>query len=192
MAIAEFILLVVQKRSPHWWLGAWLISTVVITFAISPLRDLRADYPIATFSGIIFLVVVVYLLTFLAIGSGIINYEIRARSLGGLLWLYLELILLFAVVYYLFILLDSSSVHLKGAHQIWCQVQENKCVPQEYSISNAGLAFLDCVHFSVVTTATVGYGDIVPQSWWLKMIVDLQILFSSGLVLIGLGRYFSK
>jgi ion channel len=56
-------------------------------------------------------------------------------------------------------------------------------------LGNARLTtFLDCLHFSVVTMATVGFGDIVPKTTPAKLIVDLQICVAVFLLSVALQR----
>jgi hypothetical protein len=47
--------------------------------------------------------------------------------------------------------------------------------------------FLQCLHFSVVTMATVGYGDMNPDKWYSQLAVDIQILIGQILIVFGLG-----
>jgi hypothetical protein len=42
--------------------------------------------------------------------------------------------------------------------------------------------FLECVHFSVVTIATLGYGDFRPQSYG-RLVADIEVVL--GIVLMG-------
>jgi hypothetical protein len=51
--------------------------------------------------------------------------------------------------------------------------------------------FADCLHFSVVTVATVGYGDITPASWPARAAVDCQIILGMSLLVIVVGMFFS-
>lgn len=50
---------------------------------------------------------------------------------------------------------------------------------------------IDSLHLSVVTMATLGYGDISPMAWYAKLFADLQVI--SAVVLFGgaLGMLFS-
>ena len=43
-----------------------------------------------------------------------------------------------------------------------------------------GMSWVDAIYFSTITLATVGYGDIVPQT-------DIGKLFTAGYVLVGVG-----
>jgi len=47
---------------------------------------------------------------------------------------------------------------------------------------------LDSVHFSIVTSTTVGYGDMYPVHNFVKIMVDIQILITVGIVTLGLSR----
>ena len=175
------------------WTPIEIIVALVLTLLIVPLREFHSQYPVSTFVGGLLFLLLVFSTPLLAVGGAITNYEIRSKSLFGLFLLYLELIVLFAVIYYLFVLLDSSFIHLEGVHQVWWKLEGKETIRlTEYAISNAFSAFLDCLHFSVVTTATVGYGDMVPKSTWLKLIVDAHIVLSTGLVILGFGKYFSS
>jgi hypothetical protein len=46
---------------------------------------------------------------------------------------------------------------------------------------------LDCIYYSTITTATVGYGDIYPVSNAAKIATVIQVIFSFGLVVVLLG-----
>lgn len=41
---------------------------------------------------------------------------------------------------------------------------------------------LDAVYVSLVTMATLGFGDVVPQEWWLRVAVPLEALVGFALV----------
>ena len=75
----------------------------------------------------------------------------------------LEIILLYAIVYYSLEKLFSSSIG---------EMSE--------SFSN----ILDAVYFSAVTATTLGYGDYTPKGWTLKVLVMSEVLF---VLIIGLG-----
>jgi hypothetical protein len=51
-------------------------------------------------------------------------------------------------------------------------------------------AFLDCVHFSIATMTTTGYGDIVPNQFYSKLAADVQILAGVAVVVFALGMAF--
>ena len=175
------------------WTPIAIVVALAMTCFIVPLREFHTQYPNIMFFSAMLILYVVFTAPLLAVGGAITNYELRSQSLRGLFLLYLELIVLFAVIYYLFVLLDSSFIHLEGVHQVWWKLEGKESIKlTDYSIQNAFLAFLDCLHFSVVTTATVGYGDMIPKSVWLKLIVDVHIVLSTGLAVVGVGKYFSK
>jgi hypothetical protein len=53
-------------------------------------------------------------------------------------------------------------------------------------------SLLQCFHFSVVTMATVGYGDVFPSQWYSQLVVDMQILIGQILVVVALGCVFGR
>lgn len=54
------------------------------------------------------------------------------------------------------------------------------------------VTLLDCLHFSVVTMTTTGYGDITPTRLYSKLTADLQILFGLAILVVALGMLFGN
>jgi hypothetical protein len=50
---------------------------------------------------------------------------------------------------------------------------------------------LDCLHLSIITMTTVGYGDISPALWYSKLAVDIQALTGIMLFVVALGLLLS-
>src|SRR5205085_12439057 len=44
--------------------------------------------------------------------------------------------------------------------------------------------FLDCLYFSVVTIATLGYGDIAPKWWAVKLLANVEVVIGVGWITI--------
>lgn len=55
---------------------------------------------------------------------------------------------------------------------------------------NIGSVFLDCFYFSMITIATIGYGDIVPNIWITKFFVIIEIFIGIFITIYAFGRYF--
>jgi hypothetical protein len=51
---------------------------------------------------------------------------------------------------------------------------------------DTNLSLWDCIHFSLVTQTTVGYGGLVPMGKFTKFINALQLLTIFGVVVINL------
>ena len=65
-------------------------------------------------------------------------------------------------------------------------------LPLEYQPQNRLAVWLDCLHFSTVTIATLGYGDIVPTRWYSKLAADFEVLMGMAFVSLSLGRLLSE
>lgn len=62
----------------------------------------------------------------------------------------------------------------------------------EYDQKALWPVFLDAIHYSIVTMATVGYGDIIPQTRLAKVVTDIQIISGQALFVFALGLVFGK
>lgn len=63
--------------------------------------------------------------------------------------------------------------------------------PFDFQPQNRLAVWLDCLHFSTVTIATLGYGDIIPTKWYSKLAADLEVLMGIVFVSLSLGRVLS-
>jgi hypothetical protein len=50
---------------------------------------------------------------------------------------------------------------------------------------------IDCIHFSVSTITTLGYGDITPKSWYAKLFCNIEVLCGISLLGGALSLLFS-
>jgi hypothetical protein len=69
-------------------------------------------------------------------------------------------------------------------------------LPAEFSLDpglepTVGGTFLEALYLSVTTLATLGYGDIVPTSWLLRLLAPLQALVGFGLLTASLSWVLS-
>ena len=53
------------------------------------------------------------------------------------------------------------------------------------------LSFIECLYFSIITLSTVGYGDLVPLSPLVRLIVGVQIICGVLLLLFGFSEIIS-
>jgi hypothetical protein len=77
-------------------------------------------------------------------------------------------------------LMPSITESLSSAHQIIesPELQLGPSLPEDWT-------FEDFLYFSVITQATVGYGDILPNSSAIRVCVIIQVMI--GLVILGIG-----
>ncbi|MBM3115657.1 potassium channel family protein [Jeongeupia naejangsanensis] len=111
----------------------------------------------------------------------------RLSSLPALVRLYGGLVFQFALIYYALVLFDFDNNAFVGIHNLHTYKPDT---PLAF-FTGALKTFLDCLHFSIVTSATVGYGDIYPRDWLARLLTDLHILSATGIAVVGFGRYFA-
>lgn len=90
-----------------------------------------------------------------------------ARNLALLCISYIELCVLFAVIYL-------------GLHEQFrlCAVEPKACIS----------TFPQAFHYSVTTITTLGYGDIVPLTDQARLISSVQTLAGIGMLALGITR----
>jgi hypothetical protein len=69
----------------------------------------------------------------------------------------------------------------------WPHGNETKTFTPKFKENERLPSLLQCLHFSVVTMATVGYGDVHPNQWYSQLAVDMQIVIGQILVVFALG-----
>ena len=57
---------------------------------------------------------------------------------------------------------------------------------------NRLLVFANCLHYSVITMTTVGFGDISPQVWLARFYTDIEALTGTALFIVALGMVFGN
>jgi len=131
----------------------------------------------------------------------ILNFRHTIASIPRLAFLYLEIILMFGVIYFYAVSAhnanDVKSVSprkvIAGIDTTWAHHVKNIQFEDRNAIMKEALVcFQDCIHFSLITSTTVGYGNIVPVSPMAKLLVDIQVLVSFFLIAFGAGYIFSN
>ncbi len=62
----------------------------------------------------------------------------------------------------------------------------------EYQKQNVFDVYIDCLYFSIVSIATVGYGDISPTLWYTKLFTALEVIIGSSILVFAIGMLFSN
>ena len=130
---------------------------------------------------------------FVAMAALALSYCRNAQSLGRIVSLYVALILLCANINFILVLhfgQNPDALPFHGMQPVWEQAGGGR--PPPFLWGNALRAAVDCLHFSVVTLSTVGYGDVNPIRWYSKLAVDAQILMGLGVTVLTVGRYFAR
>ncbi len=119
------------------------------------------------------------------------HYRDSSTSLRKIVILYLSLILICASLNFDLVIHSAFDVSpFSGIEPVWATTAPGQ--PPTLVWSQLLKAFVDCLHFSVVTLSTVGYGDIAPKVWYAKLAVDLEILMGLGITVLAVGRHFSQ
>jgi len=132
----------------------------------------------------------------------ILNFRRSITSIRGLAILYLEIILMFGVIYFYAVSdkkalshsneLTDSTLVIRGINADWAsQVKLGDIADKKEVLVNMLECFHDSVYFSLITSTTVGYGDMVPVSFLAKSLVDIQVIVSFFLISFGVA-YFSS
>jgi hypothetical protein len=150
------------------------------------------------------LLILLLLIPSFVITATAVSYISAHLGLRRLITTFLALVLLFADSYFVSVVVDDrggtacdawqckwdNDIPMQGVHPAW------RTLPglqgRSLSLTQIGLAYIDCFHYSVVTGSTVGFGDIHPARWYAKLMTDLQILLSLGLTVLGVSRLFAS
>ena len=128
------------------------------------------------------------------------NIKRALSSIRNLAILYIEIILMFGIVYFYLVSSpknvgeDKHYIAISGVDSKWVGHLMNASTRNDKRrlLSEALKCMQDCVHFSLITSTTVGYGDMVPRSMLAKLIVDIQVLICLFLISLGAGSVFAQ
>jgi hypothetical protein len=181
-----------RKLNPLWWaLISWTFtiggySLVEIVIRLFGWGGLMPEILLLS------VVIVAAVAPFLALLILVSAYKRNAQTLGRIICMFLALVLLCANLNFLVMLhfgRDGVASPFHGIHSVWGEQAVGRPIP--FSFENAFLSVVDCLHFSIMTLSTVGYGDIYPTAWYSKVIVDIEILLGLGINILTLGRHFA-
>lgn len=192
---------IITDMNKMWITGGYAIFAILMTIFFIYIPQLRE-----THSGIldIFNFIMVGL-PILIVVSNIISFKKTMSSLRKLASLYLQIILMFGVIYYFgtaaytaknftkdsFNQLSDHAA-IRGINTDWVKLSIKHEGDKIKIFKEALISFQDCIHFSLITSTTVGYGDTVPANPMAKLLVDIQVLVSCFLLAFGLGSFFSS
>lgn len=61
-----------------------------------------------------------------------------------------------------------------------------------YIPENSLKVYLDCIHFSIATITTTGYGDITPRTWFARLVANSETIIGQLLSVLALGMFFTQ
>jgi hypothetical protein len=182
-----------RELNPLWWaLISWAFTIGGYGLGEIMIRSFGWD---ARLQGniLFFLVSMAAIAPFLALLVLLSSYKRNRQTLKRIVCLFLALALFCANINFLLMLhfgWNGAVAPFHGIHSAWGDYVDGRPVPLNFD--NVFLSVVDCLHFSVITLSTVGYGDIYPTAWYSKLIVDVEILLGLGINILTIGRYFSR
>ncbi len=84
------------------------------------------------------------------------------------------------------------TTNISGISSKWLIMLSADNYPKNEIVAEALRSFYDSMHFSLMTSSTVGYGDMVPKTFWAKLMVDIQVLVSFFIIAFGVGSFFAN
>lgn len=134
----------------------------------------------------------VYLGSLSVILFRVFTFNRYTQSINGLLLLYFEMLFVFSSIY-LWLYLIGGSAQISGFAELSRELLVRDDIDSHHLYrSQMWKIIIDSFHFSVVTGTTLGYGDMVPKHPVAKLLVDVQVLLTVGIVVIGYGRYSAE
>jgi hypothetical protein len=193
--------------NPLWLTGIFIAIGMIVPLAFIFFPSIGPHIPRVILLLILLTVNAPILITII----NIVYSRRGTRSMIHLAFLYAQIVVVFGVAYFYVVaahrsrqlhsridLLDlSATFHpepaITGISTTWVDFLAESDRHSRGAILMAYLADLhDCLHFSLVTSATVGYGNMVPVSRLARLLVDLQIAMTVFFVAFGIGSSYPR
>ena len=176
----------------------WIILIITIFFGT---ENMRKNYAVTSFFTSLIITSIPIIITFYHIKS----YRKTLSSFVRLFSLMVQIVLLFGTIYFVeqtlsvtndlkesnFTSINKDNFPFNDVNNLWYYRLLNNHPDKLETLYYAILSYQDCLHFSLVTSSTVGYGDIVPREPIAKLLVDIQIVLSFIIVAFGIASFIS-
>lgn len=71
-------------------------------------------------------------------------------------------------------------------------ITDSTWIKPNYLRENSWKIYGDCLYYSVICIATVGFGDISPNLWYTKLFTGLEVIFGMTIFIFAIGFLFSR
>ncbi|HEY2973723.1 MAG TPA: potassium channel family protein [Pyrinomonadaceae bacterium] len=177
-------------RNPLWWpLVSWLLTLGGFSLGEVLIRSFGwGGIMRFVIAGLVITAAIAPFAAFVMLAA---FYKRNSRTLSRIVCLYIALLLLCANINFLLMLHfgRGGSPPFHGIRPAWGELLAGQ---RSFHWDIAFLSIVDCLHFSVATLSTTGFGDMYPTTWYSKLVVDVEMLMGLGLTVLTVGRYFSS
>lgn len=189
---------IIAEINPIWLTGVFIACGMAMpaVFIFFPTINANARH----FVSLAILIMVILPIAFTVIN--VVHSHRRTYNIFHLAFLYAQIVVVFGVLYLCLISVNRNrQLHaqatpgptIAGITATWVDALANPDNHDRGAILVTYLGELhDCIHFSLVTSATVGYGDMVPVTRLARLAVDLQIAMTIFFVTFGIGTFFIR
>ena len=170
----------------------WSVGCTVLTLTLAIMVGRRAVESEGSIGTLRIVIVVSSLVSSPAVAlfATYMFYRRGRRDLQVLLRSFLSLLLTFANLYFALTFIGvKRDPPFANFHKPWSADASGKFLTTPSDIL---LAYVDAFHHSAQTATTVGFGVVHPNTWWAKLLTDLEVLLALSISIVGLGQYFSQ
>ncbi|WP_267360897.1 MULTISPECIES: hypothetical protein [unclassified Methylobacterium] len=119
------------------------------------------------------------------------HYKSSSDSIKRIIMMYLGMLLICANANFNLVLHDPVVAHspFSGIPPIWSSDPTELSQAQIWI--NIFTAAAYCLHLSISTLSTFNDGQIIPITWYAKLVIDMEVLMGLGITVLVVGRHFS-
>lgn len=191
----------IRHRDPIWFTLLYLFFLLTFTTSLILVPDVKLLAPTYFKITIYFLLLGPLILALFHVFS----YKETVNSMYRIASLYMQIVIMFGCIYFV-----GTGTHTRselkrtgsfqkdsfiaGIEPDWIVTISDTTQKTSHrdTLLSSFKSLYDSMHFSLMTSTTVGYGDMYPRTTFAKVLVDIQVLVSFFLIAFGVGQFFSQ